>query len=178
MLKQLLNTLLSSSVPIQKYVSAIVSEINRKVLRIPALRTEPITTPNQENISPLMLYSRFLCCTALNRRRMMLQSRPRYWLTNLFSEPVDSSASEQNYIMSSEPTDTSVLKCIRTDKPIISTPLHDMSYSSVRDLSAYTVLCRTKTNELKIELMWPEEDTELLHDLSFLECWRFQRLVP
>ena len=70
--------------------------------------------------------------------------------------------------MSSEPTETSVLKCIRTDKPIISTPFHDLSFSSVRDLSAYTVLCRTETNEIKIELMWPEEETELLHDLSFL----------
>ena len=40
------------------------SECHKKVLETPALRTEPITLPNQDMLSPVMLYNPFLCCIA------------------------------------------------------------------------------------------------------------------
>ena len=145
-----------------------LSEFLRKVLETPAVRREPTTPRNQDIIEPLTLHNPFLCCTVYNRSRMILQLRPRYGRTHLFTEPADSSSSEQDDVMLSEPIETPIPKCITTDNRIASTPTHDMSFSSTPDLSASSILCQTVTDELHTELMPSEEDIQLLHGLSFL----------
>ena len=81
-------------------------------------RTEHITLPNQDMLSTVMVYIPFLCCIAYNRRHMILQHRPCHCRTNVLSEPVNSSSSEQDDIMLSEPTGSPVPEGIRTEKRI------------------------------------------------------------
>ena len=96
-------------------------------------------TPNQDIISPIMLYRPFICCTAYSRSRITLQIWPPYSHTNLFTEPVDSSFSEQDDVMLSEPSETPLPKFVGTDNQIASTPLYDISFSSTPDFSASTI---------------------------------------
>ena len=69
-------------------------------------------------ISPLILHNRFLCCTAYNRMRLIVQLRPHYGRANLFGVSVDISNIRKDDVLLSEPTETPVPKLIRTEKRI------------------------------------------------------------
>ena len=129
------------------------SIFNRKVLGTPALRGEPTTPPIHFNMSQFRHYNSFLCCTAYNQSRLILQLWPCYCLISLFTDPVESFSSERDHVTLSEPSETPIPKCNRTDNRIASTPLHDMSIPSTPDLSASTILCQTETDELQTAMM-------------------------
>ena len=153
-----------------------LSIFNRKVLGTPVLRREPTTPPIHFNMSHFRHYNTFLCCTAHNQSRLILQLWPRYCRISLFTDPVDSFSSERDHVTLSEPSETPIPKCNRTDNRIASTPLHDMSIPSTPYLSACTILCQTQTDELQTAMMSPEENIELLHDLCFLSVEDFKCL--